>query len=124
MKKIIEYINIDENFDDICIQEPIKISNKAEKTIRQIFHSPLYNTFSKYVMNVFRELYLYNENKSNLNEEYNYLLSRKPIIDQFILSTDDIICYSLYNIENIDMNKVSELYNNRYNLSSYFPKNS
>ena len=124
MKKIIEYINIDENFDDICIQEPIKISNKAEKIIRQIFHSPLYNSFSKYVMNVFRELYLYNENKSNLNEEYNYLLSRKPIIDQFILSTDDIIRYSLYNIENIDMEKVSELFNNRYNLSSYFPKNS
>ena len=124
MKKIIEYINIDENFDDICIQEPIKISNKAEKIIRQIFHSPLYNSFSKYVMNVFRELYLYNENKSNLNKEYNYLLNRKPIIDQFILSTDDIIRYSLYNIENIDMNKVFELYNNRYNLSSYFPKNS
>ena len=124
MKKIIEYINIDENFDDICIQEPIKISNKAEKIIRQIFHSPLYNSFSKYVMNVFRELYLYNENKSNLNEEYNYLLNRKPIIDQFILSTDDIIRYSLYNIENIDMEKVSELFNNRYNLSSYFPKNS
>lgn len=120
MKKIIEYINI----DDIGIHEPIKISNKAEKTIRQIFHSPLYNSFSKYVMNVFRELYLYNENKSNLNKEYNYLLSRKPIIDQFILSTDDIIRYSLYNIKNIDMNKVSELYNNRYNLSSYFLKNS
>lgn len=120
MKKIIEYINI----DDIDIHEPIKISNKAEKTIRQIFHSPLYNSFSKYVMNVFRELYLYNENKSNLNKEYNYLLNRKPIIDQFILSTDDIIRYSLYNIENIDMEKVSELFNNRYNLSSYFPKNS
>lgn len=124
MKKIIEYINIDENFDDIGIQEPIKISNTAEKTIRQIFHSPLYNSFSKYVMNVFRELYLYNENKSNLNKEYNYLLNRKPIIDQFILSTDDIVRYSLYNIENIDMDKVSELFNNRYNLSSYFPKNS
>ena len=117
MTKIIEYINI----DDIDIQDPIKISNTAEKTIRQIFHSPLYSSFSKYIMNVFRELYLYNENKSNLNEEYNYLLSRKPIIDQFILSTDDIICYSLYNI---DMNKVSELYTNRYNLSSYFLKNS
>ena len=47
MKKIIEYINIDENFDDIGIHEPIKISNTAEKTIRQIFHSPLYNSFSK-----------------------------------------------------------------------------
>ena len=66
----------------------------------------------------------YNENKSNLNKEYNYLLNRKPIIDQFILSTDDIVRYSLYNIENIDMNKVSELFNNRYNLLSYFIKNS
>ena len=52
------------------------IKHNAEKTIRQIFHSPLYNSFSKYVMNVFRELYLYNENKSNLNKEYNYLLNR------------------------------------------------
>lgn len=124
MKKIIEYVNIDENFADTDIHEPIKISNQAEKTIREIFHTPLYNSFSKYVMNVFRELYLYNENRSNLNKEYNYLLYRKPIIDQFILSVDDIIRYSLYNVENIDMNKVSELYNNRYNLSSYFPKNS
>lgn len=123
MKKIIEYINIDENFADTDIHEPIKISNEAEKTIRQIFHTPVYNSFSKYVMNVFRELYLYNENKSNLNKEYNYLLNRKPIIDQFILSVDDIIRYSLYDVENIDMSKVSELYNNRYNLSSYFPKN-
>lgn len=87
--------------------------------LRFIFHSFRYYKLSLYIMKVFRRIYLEQSLDDLKRNRFRHLVCRIPIVDEFVPNKEEIRKYALYDIADINEERLQYIFDNRYNLKDF-----